>query len=117
MQVLGLLHPRDPRSVGEVREQLEARGNVVAYTTVMTVLTRLHAKGVVAREKDGNRYLYRAAGGAARVKAGVLARLSRALFDSDRLRPIAELVEHDLSADELAALKKLVDARLREKRK
>lgn len=31
----------------------------VAYTTLMTTLDRLHRKGVLLREKDGRRFLYR----------------------------------------------------------
>jgi predicted transcriptional regulator len=31
----------------------------LAYTTILTVLDRLHEKGVVAREKDGRAFLYR----------------------------------------------------------
>lgn len=33
-------------------------GGELAYTTVMTALTRLHDKGVVSREKDGRAYAY-----------------------------------------------------------
>lgn len=31
----------------------------VAYTTLMTTLDRLHRKGVLARQKEGRRFLYR----------------------------------------------------------
>jgi predicted transcriptional regulator len=30
----------------------------IAYTTVMTVVSRLYAKGLLSRERDGKRYLY-----------------------------------------------------------
>ncbi len=33
----------------------------LAYTTVMTILVRLHGKGYVERTRSGRRYLYRAA--------------------------------------------------------
>ena len=32
----------------------------IAYTTVMTTVARLHAKGLLARRRDGKRYLYSA---------------------------------------------------------
>jgi predicted transcriptional regulator len=117
MRVLGLLDPSAPRSVAEVREMLARQGTDVAYTTVMTVLARLHDKRVVVRAKDGNRYLYRQAARVPQVKAGVIARLRSALFQSDRLRPIAELVENDLSREELASLRELIDARLKESKR
>jgi predicted transcriptional regulator len=39
----------------------EVQGNYpgeLAYTTVMTVLQRLHRKGILSRERDGNAYRY-----------------------------------------------------------
>jgi predicted transcriptional regulator len=42
-------------SPGEVRDRL---GGDLAYTTVVTILSRLHAKGVLDRRKAGRAYLY-----------------------------------------------------------
>jgi predicted transcriptional regulator len=42
-------------SPGEVRELI---GGDLAYTTVVTILSRLHAKGVLDRHKSGRAYLY-----------------------------------------------------------
>jgi predicted transcriptional regulator len=56
------------REVGEgpardVREQLAVSGVQVAYTTVATILARLHDKGLVRRRREkcqgGERYVYR----------------------------------------------------------
>jgi len=44
-------------AVREVRDQLQY-GRPVAYTTVMTVLTILHGKGVLSRKKDGRAWRY-----------------------------------------------------------
>lgn len=43
----GLEHPTDP-------------GRALAYTTVMTVMDRLHRKGLLTREPHGRAFLYRA---------------------------------------------------------
>src|SRR4051812_28800920 len=40
---------------GEVRDRL---GGSLAYTTVVTILSRLHAKGVLERRKVGRAYVY-----------------------------------------------------------
>jgi predicted transcriptional regulator len=83
-----------PLSPGEVRERI---GGPLAYTTVVTILSRLHAKGVLERHKAGRAYLYSpvadepglAARRMARVLDGeadreaVLARFVSALSDSD----------------------------------
>ena len=83
-----------PLSPGEVRERI---GGSLAYTTVVTILSRLHAKGVLERTKAGRAYLYSpvadqpglAARRMARVldseadREAVLARFVSALSDSD----------------------------------
>ena len=54
--VLGVLHAaREPLAPGTVRE---APGGDLAYTTVVTILSRLHAKGVLERARAGRAYLY-----------------------------------------------------------
>jgi predicted transcriptional regulator len=45
-----------PLSAAEVRDQL---GGDLAYTTVVTILSRLHAKGVLDRRKAGRAFAYR----------------------------------------------------------
>jgi predicted transcriptional regulator len=114
MRVLGLLDRTEPRSVSEVRERLAASGADLAYTTVMTVLVRLHGKGLAERRKEGHRYLYVASSRSKRVSAGILTRVKRSLFRTDRTRPILALLEdEDLSDKELRALRNVIDERLK----
>jgi predicted transcriptional regulator len=54
-------------------------GDGLAYTTVMTALTRLHDKGAVIRERSGRAYAYRWAAD----RAVVTARQMRRLLDRD----------------------------------
>ena len=50
----------DRASVREVVDGLQrATGRVHAYTTVMTVMSRLHEKGVLERHLRGRQYIYR----------------------------------------------------------
>ncbi|MBB5874354.1 putative transcriptional regulator [Allocatelliglobosispora scoriae] len=59
---------------GEVRDRLEPAS--LAYSTVVTTLTRLHDKGAVRRERVGRAYRY----GAVQDAAGLVAeRMSRIL--------------------------------------
>jgi predicted transcriptional regulator len=83
-----------PLSPGEVRERI---GGDLAYTTVVTILSRLQAKGVLDRSKSGRAYRYMpvadepglAARRMARVldeekdREAVLARFVSALSESD----------------------------------
>lgn len=48
----------EPLTVREV--QLRVKRAKLAYTTILTVLDRLFAKGLVARQKEGRAFLYRA---------------------------------------------------------
>lgn len=56
-KVLGALSRRGPSSVREIADALPKR-DALAYTTVMTVLGRLHDKGLATREKLGKGYVY-----------------------------------------------------------
>lgn len=54
--VLGVLQAAGSAlSPGEVRSRL---GGGLAYTTVVTILSRLHGKGVLDRRKAGRAFLY-----------------------------------------------------------
>src|SRR3954466_9205816 len=112
MRILGLLGENTNLSVAEVQARLARAGHEVAYTTVMTVLARLHERGLVRRERSGKRYVYQAAQRAAATKARILQRVHRALFKNERLQPIAALVEGELSRSELEQLRQLIDEKL-----
>ena len=47
----------DQFAVSDVLAVLERRREI-AYTTIMTTVVRLYEKGVLARRRDGKRYLY-----------------------------------------------------------
>lgn len=116
--MLGLLDGVEPQSVGEIQQRLRAQGTKLAYTTVMTVLGRLHEKGLVTRDKVSRSYRYAASRQAPRAKAGLMSRVRQALFQRDGVEPIAALLEDDsLSTEELAALRRLIDAKLKERRR
>ena len=94
--VLGVLHAAgEPLSPGTVRERL---GGDLAYTTVVTILSRLHAKGVLERARAGRAYLYAPVadepGLAARRMATVLA------AEPDREAVLARFVSSLSESDE-----------------
>jgi predicted transcriptional regulator len=77
--VLGVLADADEAlTPAKVQAALDRQ---LAYTTVMTALTRLHAKGAVTRERDGRAYAYRW-----NDQATVTARQMRRLLDRDHDR-------------------------------
>ncbi|HEX9270519.1 MAG TPA: BlaI/MecI/CopY family transcriptional regulator [Candidatus Limnocylindria bacterium] len=58
--VMDRLWKRRQATVRDVVDDL-ARSRSLAYTTVMTIMSRLHAKGLLVRERDGKTYVYRPA--------------------------------------------------------
>lgn len=59
-----------PVGVNEILAAL--RGRKRAYTTVMTIVTRLYEKGLVERERRGRAFVYRPAGSKEEVAARAL---------------------------------------------
>jgi predicted transcriptional regulator len=68
----------EPMTTGEVRDAI---GGDLAYTTVMTVLTRLHVKGLATRDRVGRSFAYTAVVDAAEVTAHQIHRLLDARGD------------------------------------
>ena len=67
-------------SVAQVRAALS---RPLAYTTVMTVLERMSAKGLVERRKNGRAYLYTAALDLETARHSAVSRLAARFFDND----------------------------------
>ncbi len=61
-EVVAVLKDLGEGNTRAVLEGLRGRGKSVAYTTVSTILTRLHAKGVIDRRREpfkgGDRHVY-----------------------------------------------------------
>ncbi|RZS82737.1 putative transcriptional regulator [Motilibacter rhizosphaerae] len=98
----------EPLTPAAVQRALD-QGAELAYTTVTTVLVRLHDKGLVTRERAGRAYLYAAVSGPDSVEVRVAARRMRKLLDSgaDRRGVLARFVA-ELPADDEAVLADLL---------
>ncbi|GGQ29986.1 BlaI/MecI/CopY family transcriptional regulator [Streptomyces mutabilis] len=68
-----------PATAGQVHDYL---GEDLAYTTVITILTRLLDKGVVARERSGRSFVWRPVAD----QAGLAARKMRRVLDAENDR-------------------------------
>jgi len=67
-------------SVAQVRAGLS---RPLAYTTVLTVLDRMSAKGLVVRQKVGRAYLYTAALDLETARRSAVSRLAARFFEND----------------------------------
>src|SRR5918911_3434312 len=92
-----------PLTVAEVQAEV---GGELAYTTVLTALSRLHAKGALTREPAGRGYAYAPPADPA---AAVTARRMSRLLDSrkDRAGVLARFVA-DLTPDDERLLTELL---------
>jgi predicted transcriptional regulator len=115
MRVLGLLHEGETSAVGALRDRLASEGAELAYTTVMTVLSRLHDKGLVERRREGSRYLYSRAKRAPHALESMLASVRTALSPRGARPLLTLLEEEELSAAELRELRRAIDRKLGEK--
>ena len=95
-EVLSILWEAEgPLAPADVQERLEGD---LAYTTVVTILSRLHEKGVAAREKQGRSFRYRAV----EDEPGLAARRMTKVLDNepDRRRVLARFVSNLSTSDE-----------------
>jgi predicted transcriptional regulator len=92
----------EPLEVGVVRKRLAGDP---AYTTVLTILTRLHAKGLVTRKRTGRSHRY----ATVRDEAGHAAAGMRALLEKggDRAAVLARFVS-ELPAEDEQLLEQLL---------
>jgi predicted transcriptional regulator len=77
----------------------------LAYTTVMTVLTRLHQKGRLERERRGRAYAYWAPDGEASHRAG---QMRNQLSSADNRDAVLSSFVEKLSDAEAAELRRLL---------
>lgn len=101
---------RQPCSAGDVQEALLAdRG--WAYSTVKTTMDRLAKKGALALTRVRNLQLFEARVTRTDAARGEIRRLLDRAFDGAVAPMVNHLVEHeDLRADDLAALRRLIES-------
>ena len=112
LRVMKALWQVEHGTVAEIRAELGRRGQDLAYTTVMTLLTRLATKGAVAVCKEREPFIYRAAHRREHVLRDRLREFVREVFDGQADSLVLNLVENEsLSRAELRAIeRKIADA-------
>lgn len=101
----------EPLSPGEVRARLAAgdQRNLLSYSTVVTILSRLHAKGAADRHRAGRAYAYQAVADQAELAARRMRRVLDA--EDDRGAVLARFVG-DLSGRDEMLLRELLGSDL-----
>ncbi|HJK92363.1 MAG: CopY family transcriptional regulator [Nitratireductor sp.] len=107
-------HGWDEFSVTDVHELLEAQREI-AYTTVMTTVSRLYDKELLTRRKEGRRYLYQSTMGRPEFIEAMTREVLGSLPPVGQEAAVALLVERVAEADE-AELDRL-EALIRKRRR
>ena len=102
---------RDAATVRQVLEALRATGRQIAYTTVMTVMSRLTTKGLLERDLVGKSHMYRAVMDEGQLLRAAASQRVQALVEEFGDVAIAQfLAEVDgLSAERRLQLERLAD--------
>jgi BlaI family transcriptional regulator, penicillinase repressor len=110
MDVLKVLWEHGAATVRQVNTVLRRRGRRYAYTTVLTLLQRLQAKGHVASDRGGVAHVFSAAVSREGLLRRRLAELADDLCDGTATPLVQALVEGGrLSADDIERLRRLLD--------
>lgn len=110
LEVLKALWSEGPSTVREVMNHLHARDRKVAYTTVLTFLTRLESKGFVKSDRSEVAYRYAPTVSRERVSRSRLRSLLEELYDGAAAPLVLQLVKDErFSADEIAQLQAHID--------
>ena len=109
LEVLKALWDHGPATVRQVLNRLHDQGRRVAYTTVLTFLSRLEQKRFVKSDKSDQAYVYRPVVTRQKVTATRLRSVIEQLYDGAAAPMVLQLMrEENFSADEIAALQNLI---------
>ncbi len=110
LEVLRVLWDSGAQTVREVMGRLHERGRRVAYTTVLTFLTRLEQKGFVSSDKKDQAYIYRARVTRQSVSRSRIRSLLDQLYDGAAAPMVLQLIENErFTSQEISQLRKLID--------
>jgi BlaI family penicillinase repressor len=112
LDVMNVLWDTGPRTVSEVQARLSVR---LAYTTVLTVLRTLEAKGHVTHTEEGRAHRYHPAVERSDARESAVDRLVDKVFGGSPEMLMTQLVSREaLSEASLKRIRALLDERLEE---
>lgn len=109
LDIMQSLWKLERATVSQVQEDLREKGEDIAYTTVQTMLNRLEAKELVARDDSERTHRYYAILEEPNVAGSALQRLVDRFFRGSTEALATRLVEEDLTPKELERIQDLID--------
>ncbi len=110
MDILHILwSAREPMSVRAVQEALGEQ-RTLAYTTVMTVLSRLTQRGLLTRSKQGRGFVYQASVAHEEVAQSFLSKMLQSVFRGGPSALVSHLLAgQDVDDEELEAMARMLE--------
>lgn len=108
LRLMNVLWDQGPSTVSEVQAALPKKERA-AYTTVLTMLRILEEKGYLEHEQNGRAFVYKPLVGRDAAQRSSVSHLVGRLFDGSPGALVLNVLENEeLTADELAQLRKLI---------
>lgn len=111
LAIMEIVWNQQPISVSEVLTILNTQQRKLAYTSVMTVMSRLVEKGWLKTEKRGRAYIYRAVQSRSEAEATAVGEVVRALLNDFGEVAVAQFIKEldEISPEALVRLAALGD--------
>jgi len=110
LQIMNVVWDSGKATVHDVKNALSRRKP--AYSTILTMMRKLEAKGYLKHEVDGRTYVYLPSISQQAVRQGVLGDLVERLFEGSTSLLLTSLVEQNrISENELCEIRKLIEER------
>lgn len=93
LAIMEIVWERQPVSVSDVLRVINEQNRNLAYTTVMTIMSRLADKGWLVAEKRGRAFFYRAVHSRAEAEMAAVGEVVRALLEDFGEVAIAQFVK------------------------
>lgn len=115
LQIMNVVWDRGRATVHDVKDTI-SRGRKPAYSTILTMMRKLEAKGYLSHDVDDRTYVYRPTISRQTVRQGVIGDLLDRLFEGSPSLLLNSLVEQNrISEEELREIRKLITKRRKQK--
>jgi len=111
LKIMNVIWKKGNATVHDVRDAL-SRGRKPAYSTILTMMRKLEAKGYLEHDVDDRTYVYHPTISQQAVRQGVLSDILDRLFEGSPSLLLTSLVEQNrISQEELSEVRKLIRKR------
>ena len=108
LEIMKVVWQQGSATVQEVLEEI-SKGRKCAYSTILTMMRKLEAKGYLAHEVRERTFVYKAQVSKGQVRQGVLGDVLERLFEGSPSLLLASLVEQkQINEEEMAEVRRVI---------